>query len=168
VRSSRAGTVLAIPLRVINPWGSRGTGLIEAVIAIGLLTGAVLLFASLASLSIRADARSRERNLAALLAAQKLESLAVAPQALALSPAGSLFENVPSFVDLVDAAGRSPDEAKGVVFVRRWSVTAFDGDDNLLIVSVDVAPCRRRASQPWCGDPDARVRLTTVRSKAVR
>jgi hypothetical protein len=152
----------------MNPPRCGGTSLIEAVIAIGLLTGAVLALASLASLSIRADARARERTLAALLAAQKLESLAVAPQSLPLSPSDSLLTDAPGFVDLLDAAGRKPDEAAGVVFVRRWSVTPFDGDAGLLVLSVDVAPCRRRVSQPGCGDPEARVRLTTVRSRAVR
>ena len=51
-----------------------------------------------------ANARARERTLAAFLAAQKLESLAVAPQALALSPAGALLADAPGFVDFVDAA----------------------------------------------------------------
>lgn len=151
-----------------GPCGRGGTSLIEAVIAIGLLTGAVLLLASLASLAVRADARARERTLAAFLAAQKLESLAVAPQSLPLSPAGTLLEDAPGFADMVDATGRTADQAGGAVFVRRWSVTTLDGDASLLILSVDVAPCRRRSAQGACGDPDARVRLTTVRSRALQ
>jgi hypothetical protein len=151
-----------------SPSGRGGTSLIEAIIAIGILTGAVLVLASLTSLAVRADARARERTLAAFLAAQKLESLAVAPASLALSPGGTLLEDAPGFYDMLDATGRLTNEAGGAVFVRRWSVTALDGDADLLVLSAEVAPCRPRASQAACGDPDARVRLTTVRSRAVQ
>jgi Tfp pilus assembly protein PilV len=148
--------------------GHRGTSLVEAVIAIGLLTGAVLVLASLATLAVQTNARARARTLAALSAAQKLESLAVAAQDLIPSPSDALETDAPGFVDFVDASGRGTSGQPSAVFVRRWRVSALGGDASLLVLTVEAAPCRRRSSSPACGDADARVRLTTVRSRIVR
>ena len=148
--------------------GRAGTSLIEALIAIGVLTGAVMLLASLTALAVRTSTRARERTLAAFLAVQKLESLAAAARDLPLSPPGALVSDVPGCVDFADAFGRRSESAAGAVFVRRWSITAVGGDADLLAITVEAAPCRRRFLAPACGDADARVRLTTVRSRLLR
>ena len=154
-------------LRMMRRHGAAGTSLIEAVIAIGLLAGGVMVLASLAALAVQTNARARDRTRATLSAVQKLESLAAAVQGLAPSPPDALADDVPGFVDYVDAAGRSTEQAAGAVFVRRWRVTALGGDADLLVLTVEVAPCRRRVSSLSCGETDARVRLTTVRARVV-
>lgn len=145
-----------------------GTSLVEAVIAIGILVGAVLAMASLASLALRTSVSGRERSVGLALAAQKLDALSPAASTLTPSPEDALIRDAPGFVDWIDAAGRTDSTRVGTVFVRRWRVVDVAGDPSLLAVSVDVAPCRRRRGAGPCGDPDARVRLTTIVSRAVR
>ena len=146
--------------------GCAGTSLVEAIVAVGLLAGAVVWLASFAALAVRTDARARERTLATLIAVQKIEALAAGTEP-ALSPSDTLAADAPGFVDFVDAAGRSGDRPDGAAFVRRWLVSAVDGSSDLLRLTVEAAPCRRRAPA-GCGDPDARVRLTTVRRGGAR
>lgn len=146
--------------------GCAGTSLVEAMIAIGLLAGAVVLLASLAALAVQTNARARERTLATLIAVQKIESLAAEPDP-AVSPPDTLAADTPGFVDFVDAAGQAGSRPDGAVFVRRWLVSAVGGSSDLLRLTVEAAPCRRR-SPGTCGDPDARVRLTTVRRGSPR
>lgn len=148
--------------------GRAGTSLVEAVIAIGLLAGAVVLLASMAALAVRTNSRARERTFAALMAVEKLEALASAAPVLTPSPGDALTTDVPGCVDFLDAAGHASARPERAVFVRRWRVTPVGGDADLLALAVEVAPCRRRGLSPSCGDPDARVRLTTVRSRTVR
>ena len=148
--------------------GRAGTSLGEAVIAIGLLTGGVMLLASLTALAVRTNTRARERTLATFLAVQKLESLAATARDLPLSSTDVLVSDAPGWVDFADAAGRSTVSAVNAVFVRRWSVTAVGGDTDLLAITVEAAPCRRRPSTPACGDTDSRVRLTTIRSRILQ
>jgi len=126
-----------------------------------------MVLASLTALAVRTNTRARERTLSALAAVQKIESLTAAVQSLAPSPSDALAADVPGFVEFLDTAGRISESAAGAVFVRRWRVTALGGDADLLVLTVEVAPCRRRLSSPSCGDPDARVRLTTVRARIV-
>jgi type II secretory pathway pseudopilin PulG len=148
--------------------GRAGTSLIEAVIAIGLLAGAVVLLAALAALAVHTNARARERTLAALMAAEKLEALVNGVTALTPSPGDSLTTDVSGWVEFLDPEGSASARPERAVFVRRWRVTAVGGDPDLLALGVEVSPCRRRGTSPTCGDPDARVRLTTVRSRTVR
>jgi len=148
--------------------GRSGTSLIEALIAIGLLAGAVVLLASMAALAARTNARASERTRAAVMALEKLEALASAAPVLTPSPGDALAADVPGCVDFLDASGHPSDRPEQVVFVRRWRVTEVDADPDLLALAVEVSPCRRRGPLPVCGDPDARVRLTTVRSRTVR
>ena len=53
----------------------RGTTLVEAIIAIGILAGAVVALAGLSSVAMRQAAIARERSVATVLALQKLEAL---------------------------------------------------------------------------------------------
>jgi len=146
--------------------GCAGTSLVEAIIAVGLLAGAVVLLASLAALAVRTDLHARERTLATLIAVQKIESLAAEPDP-AVSPSDTLAADAPGFVDFIDAAGRSGQRPDGAVFVRRWHIATVGGSSDLLRVTVEAAPCRRRVPGT-CGDPDVRVRLTTVRRGSAR
>jgi hypothetical protein len=148
--------------------GRVGTSLIEAVIAIGLLAGAIVLLAGLAALAVRTNARARERTLASLAAVEKLEALASVAPALMPSAADALESDVPGCIEFLDAAGRASERPEQAVFVRRWRVSPVDGDADLLCLAVEVAPCRRRGTSPACGDADGRVRFATVRSRTVR
>jgi Tfp pilus assembly protein PilV len=151
---------------MVQRHGCAGTSLIEAMIAIGLLAGAVVLMASLAALAVRTNARARERTLATLLAVQKIESLAAVSNP-AQSSLDTLEADAPGFVDFVDAAGQATARPDGAVFVRRWLVSPVEGSSGLLRLTVEAAPCRRRPPG-ICGDPDTRVRLTTVRRGSAR
>jgi Tfp pilus assembly protein PilV len=142
-----------------------GVSLLEAVVAIGVLAGAVVMLASLASVAVRTNSRARERTLAAVYAMQKLEWLSRSTP----GPAGSLEAVAAGAAeDYLDATGQATARPDAVVFVRRATVTAFDGDTNLLALTVDVAVCRRPEAGEACRGGDPRVRLTTIRSRVVR
>ena len=54
---------------------ARGTTLVEAIVAIGILAGAVVALAGLSSIAIRHAAIARERSTAPVMALQKMEAL---------------------------------------------------------------------------------------------
>lgn len=144
-----------------------GATLVEAVIAIGLLAGAVVSLAALASLAVRGHTLARERTMSVVLALQKMESLSREAATLPLSPADSLAHDVPGFVEFLDGRGRAAGAGDGVVFVRRWSVEPLPREAALLAIRVEVAPCRTIAPSASCGDATARARFCTVRSRLV-
>ena len=148
----------------------RGTSLVEAVTGIAILAVAVVSLAGLAAVAMRSAALARDRTAAAILAAQKLEQLRLAPIELAESSADAVTRDVAGFVEYLDASGApvapSP-PAGGLVFVRRWAVSAWSGDGDLQVLGVVVTPCRGAAVPPGqpCGDPRASVALATLRPR---
>jgi hypothetical protein len=142
-----------------------GTTLLEAVIAIGILAGAVVSLAGLSSIAIRANTLARERSLAAVYSVQKLEELCRDVQRLPTSPGDALESDTPGFVEYLDRHGHVVAVTAGVLFVRRWSVTELSADANLLAIQVEVAACRRAPGADRCGDDAARSRLASVRSR---
>ncbi len=120
----------------------RGTTLIEALVAAGLL---ITLLAGVAQLFTGSRLLARRAALvsaAAIVAGDRLErfrALAwtwdpsgtpVEEAGLALSPPGALEADTPGFADRVDVSGRASDHpaAGAPVFARRWSVVSA-GDD---------------------------------------
>jgi hypothetical protein len=148
----------------MRPACERGTTLVEAIIAIGLLAGAVVSMAGLASVAIRTSAIARERSMATLLAVQKMEVLCRDASALAPSAANAWFVDTPGHVEYLDEFGRPLAGARGV-YVRRWAVAPLPADANLLAITVVVAVCRTRPGSASCGDPVSHARLASVRSR---
>lgn len=152
---------------------SSGFSLTEVVVSMGILTTISLGVAQLFALSINANQAARGQTSTTAMAEQKLEqlraltwgfdlsgsglpvsdtstNLSVYPPAqngsgLNPSPADSLFQNTPGYVDFLDADGNwlatgiaPPDRA---VYVRRWSVTPLPTNpNNTLILQVLVSP----------------------------
>ena len=141
-----------------------GTTLVEAIIAIGLLAGAVVGLAALSSVAIRQVAHANERTMAMLLARQKLEALSREAPGLEPSAADAWSVDSPGHVEYLDAHGR-PIGARRGVYVRRWAVAPLPADANLLAIQVDVAVCRPRPGTAGCGDAVAHARLAGVRSR---
>ena len=110
-----------------------GFTLLEVLVALTLLTGALLALAQLMLVAARASDASKATTLATALAAQRIEQLralawAMAPDGTAVedvecevarwpdaptggvgltpSPADALLENTPGYVDYLDASGR--------------------------------------------------------------
>lgn len=143
----------------------RGTTLVEAIVAIGLLAGAVVMLAGLSSVAVRGAALARERSLAAVLAVQKMEALCRDVRSAATSPGNALVTDSPGFIEYLDARGEVAAGRSGIVFVRRWSVVPVDADAGLLAVQVDVSHCRGAAESGRCWDATAHVRFASVRSR---
>lgn len=126
--------------RALDNDDRRGFTLLEVMVALGLLVGAVLAVAQLLVVAARAERLSRATTVATSAAAQKLEQLrslafgyaveGVPVDQLAPSPAGALAADTAGFVDYLDDAGVAvgsglspPAQAR---FTRRWSVEVDD------------------------------------------
>lgn len=150
-----------------DAWGST---LIEAVVAIAILTTGLLSLCALASIAARTITLTRERTVAAVLASQKLECLTSSRDRPSPAPAGGEGPADTEVVDYVDAAGRVVEAgttAGHAMYVRRWIVSPLRADGALQVVRVIVSPCRFvSAAAPGCGDAAATVRLATIRTGA--
>jgi len=142
-----------------------GTTLVEAIVAIGILAGAVVALAGLASVATRISAMARERSLATVLALQKLEALSRDVSALATSHASAWAADTPGFVEFLDARGNIVGGRGGGAYVRRWSVAPLASDANLLAIQVLVAACRTPPGAAHCGEATSRARLAVIRSR---
>ncbi len=122
-------------------------GLVEVVIAVGLLvtlaTGVVHLFA----MSARSVVRARHRTSALILAADKIEQLRAGVQTpgTAAGPLETRGEQT-EYLDIdgrLQGRGRTP--PSGSMYARVWSVGALPGSNDVLVVWVAVAPIRAGA-----------------------
>lgn len=143
----------------------RGTTLVEAIVAIGILAGAVVALAGLSSVAVRSSALARERSVATLLALQKLETECLSAATSPPSPPNAWAVDTPGYVEYLDQYGSLLAGPAGGAYVRRWSVAPLPTDANLLAVQVAVAPCRTPSGAAQCGDAGARVRLASIRSR---
>jgi type II secretory pathway pseudopilin PulG len=144
---------------------NRGTTLVEAVVAIGILAGAVAALAGLSSVAVRTSSLARERSVATLLALQKMEAVCQNVASTAVSPVNAWAVDTPGYVEYLDAQGNLLAGSGGGTYVRRWSVAPLPANESLLAVQVEVAPCRKAPGEAHCGDSAARVRLASVRSR---
>jgi type II secretory pathway pseudopilin PulG len=144
----------------------RGTTLVEAVVAIGILTVGVVALAGLASVATRTATLARERSVAAILALQKIDAVCQTVGLTPSSPANAWAVDTPGNLEYLDAEGNLIAGGGGGVYVRRWSVSPLPSDANLLAIQVYVAPCRTLPGASRCGDTNAHVRLASIRSRA--
>jgi type II secretory pathway pseudopilin PulG len=128
---------------------TRGFTLVEALIATGLLVTAIAGLAQLFALSVRFTRDSGQFGVALAGAQDKLEALRalrfaydeggdiVTDARLTTSPAASLSEDVPGYVDWLDASGAALAGATGAEYVRRWRITAVAADEPE-VIAIDV------------------------------
>ncbi len=155
-----------------------GFGLLEALIACGLIVVLAAGVAQLTLASVAAVRASGDETLALLLAVQKIEQLRSpawdrgGPRAT-VSPAGSLDASVPGYVDYrsrrgtrVGGGARPP---SGTAFVRRWSVQPHPRlPDDLLVLDVVVLPLRvaeRAAAAALSPNVPGVVRLSALKGR---
>jgi type II secretory pathway pseudopilin PulG len=144
---------------------ARGTTLVEAIVAIGILAGTVVALAGLSSVAMRHAAIARERSTATIMALQKLEALCRDVSSIAVSPANAWSVDTPGYLEYLDARGNVTGGGPGGAYVRRWSVAPLPSDASLLAIQVDVAPCRMMPGATRCGDVLSHARLASVRSR---
>jgi Tfp pilus assembly protein PilV len=149
---------------------SRGTGLIEAVVATSIVAMAMGVLASLSSVALHSLAVGRERSLAVVFAQSKLDELHASPMPAVRSPADSLDRDAEGWYERLDAAGLvagvDTDHA-GTVFVRRWRVQPVAGSVTLSILAVRVGRCRMTtATSAGCQVSSDAVVVAAVRSES--
>ncbi len=141
-------------------------GLVEVVIAVGLLVtlaaGVVHLFA----MSARSIARARHRTSSLMLAVDKLEQLraGVRTPGTATGPLETRGEQTEYLDTAGRLVGRGRPSPAGSMYARVWSVGALPGSNGVLVVWVTVAPIRPDAVGGGRGPavaPDG-VRLVTL------
>ena len=118
-------------------------GLLEVVIAVGLLVtlaaGVVHLFA----MSARSIALARHRTSSLMLAVDKLEQLrAGVSTRTAMDPPATRGEQTEHFDIDGRLIGRGRTPPSGSRYTREWSVGALPGSNGVLVVRVTVAPIR--------------------------
>jgi prepilin-type N-terminal cleavage/methylation domain-containing protein len=147
---------------------SRGFSLIEVIIAVALLSVAVLGGVQLVAVSIHSIAAARTQNLAVVLASARLEELrgltfefdgqglpstdvwsdlSVTPHTSGgggLAAGGSVDSGVGGYVDYLDHRGDWVGAGAGVpptaAYTRRWSVSPSAGAADALVIEVLVYP----------------------------
>jgi len=145
-----------------------GFTLVEVLVALGLLTSALIAIAQLCAVAAHDTLAARHETFASVLAAQKMEELTAAIRP-AVSPPGTLVRDTPGFVEFLDEFGHTvgigPSPPDGSLYLRRWSVEPLASDpDRTLVVQVLVTAARWRMRDPssFAGSAPGDVRLTTL------
>jgi type II secretory pathway pseudopilin PulG len=157
-----------------HPSSARGFSLLETLIATGVLITALAGVAQLFVLGSQLARQSGASGVALLAAQNKLELLqgqtfgydasgnaATSPD-LDPSPAGSLNEDTPPFLEWLDAAGEIQAESDGAAFVRRWRITHLDAASPDAI-TIEVCVFRATAGEQEVSSADAC--LSTLRTR---
>ena len=180
---------------------SSGFSLVETLVSLGLLTGALISLAQLFAISTESNLGSRTATYAVVLAQQKLEELraltyafgddgmpltdfesdtsasietATGGTGLSPSPASSLDENAPGYVDHLDGfgtkLGAGPQPPGGAVYTRRWSIEPLPADPaNVVVIQVLVTRQGRAGVAPSTSSRvSADARLVTLRTRKAR
>jgi type II secretory pathway pseudopilin PulG len=151
--------------------GARGSSLVEVLVAMGLVVGAVGAVAPLVALATRANLQARRTSFAAVVAQAKLEALLPdLDLGLNPSPAGTLSRNTDGWFDFVDRHGRTLGSGEmlpaGTDFIRRWSVQRV-ANAATTIVQVAVIDVRSQVSPgsgAFVGGRGEYVRVVTAQS----
>lgn len=185
-----------------NSSRERGFSLVEVVIAMGLLTTISLSVAQLFAMSTNANRVAREQTSTTAMAAQKMEqirsltwgfdlqgqglpvtdtttNLAVYPHqangsGLNPTPANTLEENVPGYVDFLDGrgtwVGTGVNPPPTAMYVRRWAITPLPTNpNNTIVIRVLVAPLMAEMARPATAGARPRIPgdslLTSVKTR---
>ena len=132
---------------------SRGFSFVETIVAIGILTGALVTFAHVLAISVQMAAGAKYRTAATMLAQQKLEQVRAEAQLI----------DTPEGIEHRDGSGlKVCDTAElcDAAFVTlRWSISPVASDPELMMVRVVVSHPRRGYGE---------VRLFAVRPRSLR
>ena len=132
-----------------------GTSLVEALVATLVFAVGVAALVPLVLGSVRATRTARDNGLATWMAWQKLEELRGRTYAeLGPSPAASLEEDAPGYVDYLDQSG-DLSRAPGF-YVRRWAIEPSRYGDGLTRIAVAVH---------HAGAPGLPVTVATLRAR---
>jgi len=140
-----------------------GFSLVEAIIATGLLAGALVSLGQMLAISVAANRSARARSYATVLAQQKIEQLRGLTWGFDTLGA-PVSDAISETIDYVDeagnavAAGRTPPST--IAYVRRWLVEPLPANSNTIIIQVIVTASAFR--------PLGEVRLTTVKTRKPR
>ncbi len=125
-----------------------GFSLIEVLVAMALLAGALASVAQIVVLVSASTMAARHATFASVLAAQKLSQLHSQPLTeLGLSAPDAWMRSTPGFVEFLNGGGESlgwsdPPPAN-TIYVRRWSVTPLAGDPaGGVVLQVSTGPLR--------------------------
>lgn len=182
---------MSIAHRLANTSGST---LVEVLVASGLLIVVATGVAPVMAQAVRASFSARAATIAAVLTAQKIEQLRslawgvtvdgipmsdvttdLSTEAgndggpgLGASPPGTLDENMPPYVDYLDAmgtwAGHGASPPASGVFVRRWSVQPLAGDPDTLVLQAMVTTARASTGRTG-GSSAVQSRLVSLRTR---
>lgn len=151
--------------------GSRGAGLVEALIATAIVVTALSSLAALSTMAIRSVLVGRDRTLAAAFAQSKLDELRARPGPPGESPGDSLEREVGGWSESLDGTGRvigqDPD-AGGRVFGRRWRVRAHPSAPGMFTMTVRAGRCVTGTGQGTCGLAADAVVVAAFHSALVR
>jgi type II secretory pathway pseudopilin PulG len=145
-----------------------GFSILEALIAIAIVTTAAVSLAQALTVSSRVNAGARVASIAAILAIDKMEQLKAVgwdDPSLQPSPADALVVDTPGYVEYLDAGGApllpqpSGPPPAGTVYVRRWLVDPAQAAPNTLALQVIVVRWPRQGSLDVS-------RLTAARTRA--
>ena len=177
-----------------------GFSLPEVMIALAILTFSLVSLAQLFATATRANLNARTTTLSTALSQQKIEQLrgltwgfdqlglpvsdftsdtAVVPSqpdggtGLSPSPANSLGQNSPGYVDYLDQYGNSlgggANPPRNTVYVRRWSVEPLPTNPNNTIIIQALTFRVESARAGDTTDPNTRLpeesRMTTVKTR---
>jgi prepilin-type N-terminal cleavage/methylation domain-containing protein len=163
----------------------RGVTLVEVMICAALLAGAAASAAWLVARAVEDGERARLRTAGTIAAVQKMEQLrslawdeatdtvtdlaGEAPVAggpgLLPSPAGTLDQNVPPYVDYLSGEGILLESVAEAALARRWAVATHPLDPDLLILHVVVTRPRGPASRSAAGPGPFDVELVSFRAR---
>jgi type II secretory pathway pseudopilin PulG len=156
--------------------GEAGFSLLEAIVAVGLMAGALASLGQMLVISLAINQAARDRSDATVLAQQKMEQLlGESPSGgTGLSPlvGGSLTSNMDGWFDYVDRSGQSlgGSEALGNgVYTRRWAVEPLPSSTtDTLVIHVLVATRLGLYQASSTTRPRGQVRLSSIRASGAQ
>lgn len=124
---------------------ARGFALLETLAAATLVAGVIATLLALLMQAADQSVRSESETMALMLAQAKLEDLRSRDFAgLAASPDDALRVDVAPFFDSLDRFGNVIETDAVPEYRRRWAITSFDGDPDVLALAVCVAASHGR------------------------
>ena len=131
----------------------RGFSLVETVLAIGLLTGALVVLAQLVAAGVHTTAAAKYRTFAILLAQQKLERLR----------SEAALEDVAFAVEHLDAEGLTTcgtiEPCEAAAFTIHWWISPVALAPGMVLIEVAATHAHANYGEVW---------LSAIRARSVR
>jgi Tfp pilus assembly protein PilV len=128
----------------------RGSSLVECLVAIGLLTSALVALAHLAAVAVQVNAGAKYRTVATIVATQKVEQIRAVPA----------LQDVAEAVEQLNGRGEVICEGDvacaGAVYRRRWSIGPVTTAPGSVLIQVWARHVQRIAGE---------IHLVTIRAR---